>query len=115
MLPSLKEFSSMLLTFLWVVLAWIFFRADTMPQAINYISHIFTSALFKMPEIRPSLVIMVLAVFIFMEWIGREKNYALENFAIHLSKPLQWAFHLLVFTVIILCMGKEQPFIYFQF
>lgn len=115
MLPSLKEFSSMLLTFLWVVLAWIFFRADTMSQAINYISHIFTSALFKMPEIRPSLVIMVLAVFIFMEWIGREKNYALENFAIHLSKPLQWAFHLLVFTVIILCMGKEQPFIYFQF
>ena len=115
MLPSIKEFSSMLLTFLLVVLAWVFFRADTMHQAINYISHIFTSALFKMPEIRPSLVIMALAVFIFMEWLGREKNYAIENFAIHLSKPLKWAFHLFLFTVIILCMGKEQPFIYFQF
>ena len=115
MLPSLKEFSRMLLTFLLVVLAWVFFRADSMHQAINYISHIFTSALFKIPEIRPSLVIMVLAVFIFMEWLGREKNYAIENFAIHLSIPLKWAFHLFLFTVIILCMGKEQPFIYFQF
>ena len=115
MLPSLKEFSRMLLTFLLVVLAWVFFRADSMHQAINYISHIFTSALFKIPEIRPSLVIMVLAVFIFMEWLGREKNYAIENFAIHLSIPLKWAFHLFLFTVIILFMGKEQPFIYFQF
>ena len=51
MLPSLKEFSRMLLTFLLVVLAWVFFRADSMHQAINYISHIFTSALFKIPEI----------------------------------------------------------------
>lgn len=115
MLPSLKEFSRMLLTFLLVVLAWVFFRADSMHQAINYISHIFTSALFKIPEIRPSLVIMVLAVFIFMEWLGREKNYAIESFAIHLSIPLKWAFHLFLFTVIILFMGKEQPFIYFQF
>ena len=115
MLPSLKEFSRMLLTFLLVVLAWVFFRADSMHQAINYISHIFTSALFKIPEIRPSLVIMVLAVFIFMEWLGREKNYAIENFAINLAKPLKWAFHLFLFTVIILFMGKEQPFIYFQF
>lgn len=115
MLPSIKEFSSMLLTFLLVVLAWVFFRADTMQQAINYISHIFTSALFKMPEIRPSLVILALFVFIFMEWLGREKNYAIENFAVNLAKPLKWAFHLFLFTVIILCMGKEQPFIYFQF
>jgi D-alanyl-lipoteichoic acid acyltransferase DltB (MBOAT superfamily) len=115
MLPSLKEFSSMLLTFLLVVLAWVFFRADTVHQAVNYISHIFTSALFKIPEIRPSLVIMVLALFIFMEWLGREKNYAIENFAVNLAKPLKWALHLFLFTVIILCMGKEQPFIYFQF
>ena len=41
MFPSLKEISLMLLTFGLTVIAWIFFRAENIGHALNYIYRLF--------------------------------------------------------------------------
>lgn len=49
-LPSIKEFSLMLLIFGLTVFAWIFFRAENLGHALNYISEIFSKSLFTFPH-----------------------------------------------------------------
>ena len=51
--PSPNEFLSMGATFGLTVIAWVFFRAENMGHAMAYISEIFSSSTFNIPEIRP--------------------------------------------------------------
>jgi D-alanyl-lipoteichoic acid acyltransferase DltB (MBOAT superfamily) len=114
-LPTVKEFLSMAITFSLVLLAWIFFRATNMHQAINYISTIFSTSLFTIPEVRPMFLIMTIAVFVLIEWFGRENQYAIQHMGLQWYKPLRWSFYLLLSLLIFLNLGREQAFFYFQY
>ena len=46
-LPSLKEFFQILITFSITVLAWIFFRADNITHALDYIFRLFTNPFYS--------------------------------------------------------------------
>jgi len=49
-LPSAKELSQVLVTFALTVFAWIFFRADSIAHAADYVTGIFSPSLFTMPS-----------------------------------------------------------------
>lgn len=49
MLPSLGELRGMLSTFAIVTLAWVFFRAENVSHAVNYLSSMFSPTLFGAP------------------------------------------------------------------
>ena len=115
LLPNLKEFLSILLTFSMTVFAWIFFRADTMTHAVSYISGIFSNSLLSMPEIRPTNVLLLIASFVFIEWVGREDQYAIEKLGMKWKRPVRYAFYYAIILAIFWFAGKEQEFIYFQF
>ena len=123
MLPSFKELISMIVTFSLTVLAWIFFRAETVTQAIEYIRKIFSPTLFKAPDERaftaiktnPAFAIALIFIFMIIEWAGREHQYALARFGLNWYKPARWAFYYVIVLAVFLFMGKEQQFIYFQF
>ena len=118
-LPTIKEFYQMSLTFGLTVFGWIFFRAENMEHAISYISKIFSSTLLKMPYFTagslsiPTIILIV--VFIIVEWIGREEEYAIASIAISWKRPLRLAFYLSLVYVLIGWGGNQQEFIYFQF
>ena len=114
-LPSIKEFLSMAITFCLVLLAWIFFRATTVDHAISYITDMFSMSLFTIPEVRPLYLIMIIAVFVVIEWLGRENQYAIQNIGVGWYKPVRWSFYLLLTLIIFINLGREQAFIYFQF
>ena len=118
-LPSLKEFSLMTLTFLLTVLAWIFFRAENIGHAIDYISGIFSSSLFSVPRFpgsRKALTIIIIVFgFIVIEWIGREQQYAIAHLGLKWKRPARYAMYYAIIAVIFLFSGREQQFIYFQF
>lgn len=114
-LPSLKEFSLMLLTFGMTVFAWIFFRADNMGHAISYISSIFSSSLLSLPSIRPKNIILLLIFFIFMEWIARESQHPLERLGLRWNAFFRYLLYILIILSLFWFGGKEQQFIYFQF
>jgi alginate O-acetyltransferase complex protein AlgI len=114
-LPSVREFFSMAITFALTVLAWIFFRAESMEQAISYISGIFSPSLFDFPEIHPVPISVLIILFMIVEWIGREQQYAIAKLGTSWNKPIRWAFYFLIVEVIFLYAGKQQQFIYFEF
>ena len=113
--PSIKELSFMLLTFGLTVFSWIFFRANNIGHAISYISEIFSSSLFTIPEVRPRNLILLIMVFVFIEWLGREGQYAIANLGLKWKSPLRYAMYYAIIVAIFWFGGKEQQFIYFQF
>lgn len=115
LLPSLKEFIAIIITFGLTVIAWIFFRAQDLSHAIHYITKIFTENLWSKPAILPVTTIMLIIIFLIIEWLGREQPYAIAKLGLHWKKPLRYAFYYLLIFAIFWFGGKDEQFIYFQF
>ena len=115
LLPSLREFVAMIVTFSLTVFAWIFFRAENLTDAFAYIGQMCDATLFTKPEIWPVPLLVVLAFFVLVEWFGREQQYALARLGCAWPQPVRWSFYYALIVVILMFMGKEQEFIYFQF
>jgi len=118
-LPTAKEIILMLITFSLTVFAWIFFRANNLQHAFQYISQIFSDSIFTFPSFygatRSLFIIVIILGFLLIEWVGRENEFALAKFGIKWHKPLRISFYYLIVFSIMWFGGKEQAFIYFQF
>mgnify|MGYP000029433189 CR=1 FL=1 len=114
--PSIKELFFMLFTFGLTVFAWIFFRAENIAHAFNYISEIFSLSFFTSPLDQPITIFLLLFLFISIEWIGREGQYAISDIFSNRNRLIRWAFYSLIISLIgIFMQTEETPFIYFQF
>lgn len=113
--PNIKEIGQMLFTFFLTVLAWIFFRAENVTHAFDYIRGVFTPSFFSIPEIRPTDLFILIGVFLFVEWIGRTEAYALAMVRFMKKRYFRWTFYFLICLLLFLYQGKQQEFIYFQF
>jgi alginate O-acetyltransferase complex protein AlgI len=119
-LPTIKEFASIAITFTLTVFAWIFFRAADITHAFDYIAKIFSRSILTTPhfaEMKKGLVVFILVIlFITIEWIGREQQYAIANIGNKMNRPFRWALYsLLLFAIGMFMQTEETPFIYFQF
>lgn len=114
-LPSIKEFALILLTFSLTVFAWIFFRADNIGHAYSYISGIFSSSFFSMPTVFPKTILLLVSLFVAVEWVGREGQFAIADLGLTWKKPLRLAMYYAIIISIFWFGGNEQQFIYFQF
>ena len=117
-LPSLKELLSITTTFILTVIAWIFFRAENLNHAFEYIYNLFSDPSSYFSIISYSIYkteILLIIIFIFLEWIGRNNQHALEKFGLEWKKKYRYAFYQILILVIIWFSGKDQEFIYFQF
>lgn len=122
--PTLSELFNMSVTFILAVLAWIFFRANDLHHAIQYLGDMFANILnvnslveavtFVTKTIGFALPLFTVLFFV-VEWIGREENHPLAKFAISWPKLLRLFLYYCIVMVIFLFAGKEQQFIYFQF
>jgi D-alanyl-lipoteichoic acid acyltransferase DltB (MBOAT superfamily) len=116
--PSIKELSFIFLTFGLTVLAWIFFRADNIGHAIQYILDIFKNPnSFISFDIywKYKMINFLISIFIAIEWLGRDGKYAIEHLGVKWSVPLRYAMYYAIIIAIFWFGGKEQQFIYFQF
>ncbi|AXT20752.1 MBOAT family protein [Flavobacteriaceae bacterium AU392] len=116
LLPSFREVISIGITFSLTVFAWIFFRAESITHAFSFIKEIFTSSFFRIPEIRPLDVMVLIMVFMIIEWFGRDQKYAISNMFLARHKFFRWTFYMiLIACIFIYSSNVEQEFIYFQF
>jgi alginate O-acetyltransferase complex protein AlgI len=117
--PSIRELISMAGTFLITVFAWIFFRAENMTHAVSYISEIVSPSLFTVPVLTGGgmeALIILLVLFAFaMEWIEREKEFALQSIGLTWPATPRRMLYFAIACTIFLLGVKEQTFIYFQF
>ena len=118
-LPTLRDFFSILVTFGLTVFAWIFFRASSVTHAISYISEILSPSLFTVPEFagieKALTTLQLIALFVLIEWLGREGQFALAKFGLGWKRPLRWGMYFMIVLTIFWLGGSEQAFIYFQF
>ena len=114
--PTLKGFFAIITTFSLTVFAWIFFRAESLGHALDYVGGIFSRSLFSAPEVKIKIgfVLLIVAFFI-VEWLGREEQFAIAKTGIRWPKALRWTFYYALILAIFYFAGGEQQFIYFQF
>ena len=85
-LPTLKESSQIVITFLLVLFGWIIFRADSITQAWSYLCGLFNMSLFYMPNfsslgmsfIEISYTIFFIVLLQLIDWIQRKQDFGLE-------------------------------------
>jgi D-alanyl-lipoteichoic acid acyltransferase DltB (MBOAT superfamily) len=108
-----------ILTLCIVITAWIFFRAENIGHAVKYLSGIFSKSLFSIPQFpnmsRALVLIFLIIGFIFIEWQGREQQYAISNLGVKWNRLFRYALYYAIVIAIIYFSGKQQQFIYFQF
>ena len=125
LLPSLKELLQMVLTFCLAVIGWIIFRAETMRDAIDYLSTLFSSSLFDfagslgtLRSLDLKIIVSSLAMLLICEWIQRDKQHALQfsiNGIIARNAWLRFAIYLILIMLTLSLAGTQSEFIYFQF
>ena len=117
--PSFKELIAMIITFSLTLLAWVFFRAESLTHAFDYLSTILSSSLFTVPYFEGMLksiyTIVLIALFIIIEWKGRKDQYAIEKFVSSWPKVKRHCFYYVLILILFLFGGQQQEFIYFQF
>jgi alginate O-acetyltransferase complex protein AlgI len=115
--PSFKNLLRISGTFLLVSLAWIFFRAENLDKAMEVFSVIGSSSFFTMPDtaLAPLSLIILIILFMCMEWAGRTQPYAIASVGYRWPRPARLSFYYLLLAMIIYFSGQQQQFIYFQF
>ncbi|MCP4178038.1 MAG: MBOAT family protein [bacterium] len=116
LIPSLKEISQMVITFCFTLFAWVFFRSESVYDAIKYISGIFSMSLFSLPENRPWHAFILVFIFFMIEWIQRSKQHALEFDVKTISTVIRWGiYYAVIISIMFFGQFNENQFIYFQF
>ena len=113
--PTFREALNVLMTFTLAMFTFILFRADNIRQAISYIARIFSRSFFSIPSTFYKSTMLLIALFMLIEWMGREREYAIADLLIRNKRVYRWAFYVGLCLMIILLQGRQQKFIYFQF
>jgi alginate O-acetyltransferase complex protein AlgI len=112
------------LTFFLLMVSWIFFRSDNITSACSFVSRLFSGTFFinPIPQLRAMGVLtqvicsgICIAALIALEWIQRDKKYALEFDG--WPQCIRWPAYASVAAFIFLFRytGESLDFIYFQF
>tara|TARA_R110002074_G_scaffold14142_4_gene49405 strand:- start:371 stop:1789 length:1419 start_codon:yes stop_codon:yes gene_type:complete len=109
-LPSIKTIFQILVTFCLTTFAWIFFRAENMTIALDYINRMFSIQDGK--NIGFNIFNAIIIIFLALEWISRKS----ESIQIK-NKYLRFLFYIIIIQTILFysASNKPQDFIYFQF
>ena len=112
-LPSLNEALRILITFSIVTLAWVFFRAESITQAFDYLGHL-SQMSFSVDRLNINRyafeILPLIAILVGFEWFSRTKEHPMQ-------KKYVW-FKTIAVIIMILMLGNfsnMQEFIYFQF
>ncbi len=115
-LPSIKESLEMLVTFVLVCIAWVFFRSPSIHAAIDYFKAIATHSFSPKGYyfFSPFHMLPILVFFFGMEWFNRDKDCQLY---LPFRKEYRWLSYALILLAILFHVNfhKASEFIYFQF
>lgn len=113
MLPTVREFLQMLLTFFLAVIGWIIFRSENIGQAGQFIADIFRNGLLTVPQ-TPGLTLLFALVMFVVEWFNRSQEHGLVLDGIR-QRWIRWSIYYALCFCIILFSNQSESFIYFQF
>ena len=106
--PTIKEVVQVTTTFIFVCLAFVFFRSESISMGIEYITSLFSSSILSFDN--ESGIIYCFLLFI-LDWRNRhnEREFIINN------KLIRHIIYYLIIYLIIYKFSSYQSFIYFQF
>ncbi|WP_456086837.1 MBOAT family O-acyltransferase [Parabacteroides sp.] len=117
------QFSSMLsvpVTFVFVVVGWIFFRSETLSMAVDYILRLCSPSLLWVPKIMgidnvyALISLCFIIVMLIVEWWNRDKAFGLDISAVG-NKCVRYGLYGMILFSIYFFGNNASSFIYFQF
>ena len=114
---TLKDTHKIIWTFTLTTLAWIFFRADSLSEAMDYLQQIIRLHGGLSLTVKPSLLLFI-TLLIIGDWLGRKNDFALSFLTqgvLSKTAPARIAIYMTLAYLILLYSGGQQTFIYFQF
>ena len=111
LLPNLKELFQMLGTFAFVTFAWIFFRANTLTDATQFLHQLLTN-LPQIKAIEGKSILFWGALLLSLDWYLRHNERKLR---VPTNRILRTGIYFVLALVVLLKLGSHQSFIYFQF
>ncbi len=113
--PTIRELGQIFATFLLVTVSWVFFRAETISKALEFLQNI---VIYNSPRLNftyPRQIIAFILIMLAGEWFQRDKYHPLDFRGIKIRPVIRWVIYYLLITFIICFSAKQQQFIYFQF
>ncbi|SVB55251.1 uncharacterized protein METZ01_LOCUS208105 [marine metagenome] len=107
--PSIKEFFQMGITFFSTMVAWAFFRSDSISDAFSYLNSIINSLTIPSNEKIGIVYILILCT---LDWLWRKNERDPLNIP---NKYIRYVIYSLIFYSIIIFNENSQQFIYFLF
>ncbi len=116
-LPNVKESIQLILTFCFAVIGWIIFRAESISQAVSYLSTMMKNPFYEAHPVYSCHGLTFGIALICIEWLQRDKQHALQFSVNNLFRHrlARWSVYYLILFVIMRFAGDSQTFIYFQF
>ena len=117
LLPSIKEFLQMAMTFVLAVFGWMIFRAESMEQAIGIFKAMASNEFYNSSVVTGGTYLLFGIIALAVEWLQREKQHALQLSDIKPfnHRAVRWAVYYLIILILFVYAGTGQTFIYFQF
>ncbi len=111
-LPSIKELGQILLTFILAALGWILFRSQSIGEAFDFYTSLFTGGLSGANL--PMRTIVFVAIMLLVEWLQRKREHGLDMSGVR-SGVIRYVFYVCVLVLIFVFGVFNETFIYFQF
>jgi alginate O-acetyltransferase complex protein AlgI len=116
-LPTFVELRQMILTFIFVTFAWIFFRAENLGDAVGYIQHIFTDAIQNPKQFlhlpQGKMVFVYILPLLLMDWTLRRNERVIFDYKNAMVRKMVYA--ILLFILLTMGFNESSEFIYFVF
>jgi len=116
LLPGPRELFQIGSTFALTLVAWVFFRARSMGEALAYLAGMFDPRRFLGDVVNHDnapRVLLFIAFAVGVEWLQRKKQHGLQIDA--LPVWFRWPVYYALAIAVMLFFGQEKEFIYFQF
>jgi len=114
-LSTVREFLGMAWTFSMVCVAWVFFRAENVGEAVDYISRALNPIfLIQRPQFVSGTALVYVATLLIGDWFRRDGQMPQWWFSKQIL-PIRWSIRILGFGFILKNFVVQADFIYFQF
>ena len=108
--PTVNELCQMIFTFFSTMIAWVFFRSESITNAFKYLEIMVTKFSTQNLIENDSLYVLFLII---CDWIMRKDER--KVLVINLNKPLRYTIYSILILLILYKSNPNSHFIYFQF
>ena len=112
LLPSWRDLLQMGSTFVLVLVSWVFFRAESVGKACDYLWRLMDVSILQLPSTHRNPLPAVAALLV-VEWIQRHKQHGLES--PRCPSWIRWVIYWFLAMLCLACFRPASEFIYFQF